>query len=256
MSSQAMGNSDREAFAAFICDEVTKGTLAQVVADRGWSQDMVFGGGIASAVRALGAMPCPEFLIVDISESMDPRSDMQTLADVCEPNTAVLAIGTLNDVTLYRDLINAGVHDYLVKPLSEEDLSDSVLSAIELLKAVEEDMDTGAAPTSGARQVIFIGVRGGLGASTMAANTAWLAAERGDKAALLDLDLYFGTDALQFDLEPGRGLVDALENPSRVDSLFLERAVVKPHENLSILAAEAPVGHRIDVGFLNAYSLY
>ena len=232
----------RETYAAFICDEMSSQILLPVIMDRDWDPDLIFSGGIASAVRALGGMPCPEFLIVDLSESDDPRADMQALADVCEEGTVVLAIGTINDVRLYRDLLHAGVHDYLVKPLTAEMLQMAVQTAEEALYA-EEPVTTEVAPsTSQTRQLVCIGVRGGLGTSTVVANMAWLLANTGHKTALLDLDLYFGTSAMQFDLEPGRGLSDALDNPKRVDGLFLERAVVKPHENLSILGCEAPVG--------------
>jgi pilus assembly protein CpaE len=43
------------------------------------------------------------------------------------------------------------------------------------------------------------------------------------------------------DLEPGRGLTDAIDNPSRIDGLFIERAMIKANEKLSILSAEAPM---------------
>jgi pilus assembly protein CpaE len=67
----------------------------------------------------------------------------------------------------------------------------------------------------------------------------------GDKAgrstALLDLDVHFGTGALALDLEPGRGLTDAIENPARIDGLFIERAMVRANEKLCVLSAEAPL---------------
>lgn len=59
--------------------------------------------------------------------------------------------------------------------------------------------------------------------------------------ALLDLDIHFGTGALSLDLEPGRGLTDAIENPSRIDGLFIERAMIRANDNLAILSAEAPI---------------
>ncbi|MEL6874485.1 MAG: pilus assembly protein CpaE, partial [Pseudomonadota bacterium] len=59
--------------------------------------------------------------------------------------------------------------------------------------------------------------------------------------ALLDLDVHFGTGALALDLEPGRGLTDAIDNPSRIDGLFIERAMIKANEKLSLLSAEAPI---------------
>lgn len=190
---------------------------------------MIFSGGVVSAVRALGGMPCPEFLIVDLSDSDDPRADMQSLADVCEPGTVVLALGTLNDVTLYRDLLHAGVHDYLVKPLTAEMLRDAIRTAEEALAYEEEVEDT--SPKNDTRQLVCLGVRGGIGTSTMVANIAWMMADQGKKTALLDLDLFFGTSAMQFDLEPGRGLSDALDNPRRLMASFLSALWSNPMTN-------------------------
>lgn len=240
MADLALATAEREIFAAYVCDDVSAQLLAPLVVDRGWSQDMIFKGGIAASVRALGAMACPELLIIDLSESTDPRADVQALADVCEEGTVVLAIGATNDVGLYRDLLGAGVHDYLVKPLSADLLRAALAAADEALHAPDEPEE--AAVSGDGKNIIVMGVRGGIGTSTLAANLAWLRAKAGQPTALLDLDLYFGTSAMQFDLEPGRGLADALENPARVDGLFLERAVVKPLDKFAILCAEAPVG--------------
>jgi len=236
----AKPDTERELYAAYVCDEMTGQTLLPIITERGWNPDMIFSGGIASAVRALGAMPCPEFLIVDLSDSADPRADMQALADVAHEGTIVLAMGTLNDVTLYRDLLHAGVHDYLVKPVSADILRAAIGAAEDAMAEPDEQPAEQSAGES--KQIVFIGVRGGLGTSTLATNAAWLAAEKGQNTILLDLDLYFGVSAMQFDMEPGRGLPDALDTPGRVDGLFLERAVVKPAKNLAILAAEAPMG--------------
>jgi len=53
--------------------------------------------------------------------------------------------------------------------------------------------------------------------------------------------VHFGTGALALDLEPGRGLTDAIENPSRIDGLFIERAMIRANDHLAILSAEAPI---------------
>src|SRR3546814_5915123 len=75
-------------------------------------------------------------------------------------------------------------------------------------KAVEASVERPHCATA------VIGARGGVGASTIATSLAWLLSERGKRAtALLDLDVHFGTGALALDLEPGRGLTDAIENP-------------------------------------------
>ena len=43
---------------------------------------------------------------------------------------------------------------------------------------------------------------------------------------------------MKLDLDPGGGLCEALEQPSRIDSLFIERAMIKVTDNLRVLAAE------------------
>ena len=87
-----------------------------------------------------------------------------------------------------------------------------------------------------------VGTRGGVGASTLATSIAWLfSTEHERPTALLDLDVHFGTGALSLDLEPGRGLTDAIDNPSRIDGLFIERAMIRANDNLAIMSAEAPI---------------
>jgi pilus assembly protein CpaE len=99
-----------------------------------------------------------------------------------------------------------------------------------------------------------MGSRGGVGATTAAVSCAWLLAEeRQEATALVDLDLHFGTVALKLDTDPGSGLCEALEQPSRIDSLFIERAMVKVNDHLRVLAAEAPMAEppMIDVSAID-----
>lgn len=225
---------------AFVSDDITKRGLQQALIDRNWTPLHLGDGGIDEAIDTLAKGECPNVLIVDLTGSPDPRADMQALAEVCEAGTLVTALGTWNDVSLYRDLLQAGVQDYLMKPAAADALGQSLDQALALLQEPADQTPTSAPVDVAKQQVLVTSVRGGLGCSTLAANLAWHFAKTGLETALLDMDLVFGTAALQFDLEPGRGLADALENPARVDGLFLERAVVKPAENLSILGSEAP----------------
>ncbi|MBW6528917.1 pilus assembly protein CpaE [Sphingomonas sp. RHCKR7] len=229
----------RAPFLAFACDDGSVEALRPIAAELGWPTENVYKGGLRNAVQTLSVTSSPHVLFVDLAESSDPLGDINGLAEVCEPGTIVIAAGQVNDVRLYRDLLASGIQDYLLKPLHPDAVRDALGQAQAMLNApkpVEASLDRPHC------SVAVIGSRGGAGASTIATSLAWLMSERGQRAAaLLDLDVHFGTGALALDLEPGRGLTDAIENPSRIDGLFIERAMVRASDKLSVLSAEAPI---------------
>lgn len=233
------GQQTRDSFAAYLCDDDTIDVVKPVVADMGWLIEKVHRGGLRNAVQSLSITASPSILLVDLSESSDPINDINGLAEVCEPGTVVIAIGQVNDVRLFRDLVASGIHDYLLKPVFAEQVRDVLMNAQAMLNAPRL-----AEPLDKVRHTVtaVIGTRGGVGASSVATSLAWLIGEQCQRsAALLDLDVHFGTGALTLDLEPGRGLIDAIDNPSRIDGLFIERAMVRANDHLAILSAEAPI---------------
>ncbi|MBV8237706.1 MAG: pilus assembly protein CpaE [Sphingomonas sp.] len=229
----------REPFVAFVCDETTAEAIRPIAVEMGWLPEKVNKGGLRNAVQSLSVAASPHILFVDLAESGDPLSDINSLAEVCEPGTIVIAAGQINDVRLYRDLLASGLQDYLLKPLSADVLRDSFAHAQAVLNAPKANDGATERPHYA---VAVIGTRGGAGASTVATSLAWLMSEKEKRStAMLDLDVHFGTGALALDLEPGRGLTDAIENPARIDGLFIERAMVRASERLSVLSAEAPI---------------
>ena len=233
------GIAHREPFTAYVCDEITADALRPIASELGWAVEKIHKGGLRNAIQSLSVSASPQILFVDLAESGDPLNDINALAEVCEPGTVVIAAGQVNDVRLYRDLVSSGIQDYLLKPLHADMLREAFGHAQALLNTPKHvEISTDRPHCS----VAVIGTRGGVGASTIATSLAWLLADREKRAtALLDLDVHFGTGALSLDLEPGRGLTDAIDNPSRIDGLFIERAMVKASENLSVLSAEAPI---------------
>src|SRR5262249_28381727 len=177
-------------------------------------------------------------------------SHIQTLADVCEPGTTVVALGDPNDVGLYRELLEAGVSNYIVKPLTRE-LLTKVLSP----KAVPSDA-TKASLKLG-KIVAFVGARGGVGTTTVAANLAWYLANRqGRRVALVDLDLQNGDAALLFNSELTPGFRDALANPLRLDHILLDRTMTKVGERLFVLGSVEPLHDNVQFGALAIETLF
>jgi len=177
----------------------------------------------------------PALLLLDLSGSSTPVGDVMAALTAGGGEMRLIALGTVNDVALFRDLMAAGVADYLVKPI------DPYALATALTKAVRPP-DPVAGVTRLGKTLVFFGSRGGIGTTSLAVNSAWLLAHQlHQRTGLLDLDLYFGTVALALDIDPGRGLREALEQPSRIDGLFVERAMVNAGDRLSVLSAEEPV---------------
>lgn len=223
---------------AFLTEAQSAALVAGIIGPHG-SAGRVQPGGVNAAIAFLRDNASPKILLVDISGVPEPMARIDALAEVCAPGTMVIATGTANDVALYRDLKNAGIYEYLVKPIQPEVLKAVVLEAA--------SGGTKAEPESGKPVLMVVGTRGGVGASTVAINIAGTLARQGKKTILLDLDLQFGSIALTLDIDPGHGLREALDRPERVDSMFLNSSAVKVGENLYVLAAEEGVNESVAV---------
>lgn len=228
----------RQRFVACVADDVTREAVSRAVAQLGWANSKVRAGGLDAARKSIDITAPPALVLVDLSDANEPLEGMHDLQQLCGPSTRFLAIGSINDVSLYRQLVGLGVSDYLVKPVSSELLCEAFVTAMRSKEESQEARQT--------RLFAFIGARGGVGTTTVAVSTAWLLAHEFKlRTALVDLDLHFGNLALSLDLEPGRGLREALENPDRTDSMLLASAMVTEGEKLPILATEEPLEEQL-----------
>ncbi|HZP69410.1 MAG TPA: cellulose synthase operon protein YhjQ/BcsQ [Pseudolabrys sp.] len=219
---------------AFIADQDSEGIVRQCLGAIGIHDAEYVKGNIDTAIAALSEHSSPKLLIVDISGIEDPISRINAMANVCEPNTGVIVVGDRNDITLYRTLKRAGIVDYFFKPLVG-DLFARACNNV-LTGTVESEQ------ARGGKLVFVLGVRGGVGATTIAVNSAWHLAEKRQRwVMLLDLDLYYGDAALQLGVTPSHALREAFEHPERVDKLFLERAVIPVQRRIDLLSSLEPL---------------
>lgn len=192
-------------------------------------------GRIDDAARYLLSAPrAPRLLIVDVSGCETPLGEIDRLAEVCEPSVIVVVIGETDNVHLFRELLRAGVTDYITKPVSPDLLEPYVRERRSAIAA-------GPAQVRRGRVVAFAGARGGVGVTTLAVATAWrLSQVHKRRVAVVDLDLHGGGACVQLGVQPG-GLIEALENHQRLDSLFLDRTLIAAAPRLSVLADQAPL---------------
>ena len=193
------GAQEQRQFRAFVQDDATRQVVDQVSASWRSRTPRCTRAASREATRLLGEQRSPRLLVVDISGVELPLSAVNELAEVCEPGVTVIAIGDRNDVGLFRDLINNGVSDYLVKPIAPALMQKSLLNVVESATQGRQNDRRG-------RLVAVAGARGGVGATMLATGIAWtIANRRRRRVALVDLDLQFGTVALALDLEPSPG---------------------------------------------------
>lgn len=193
-------------------------------------------GGLSAAVEAFRESPTPNLIIIESHGSrQDLIAHLTELAEFCDPTTKVLVVGRSNDILLYRELIAQGVSDYLVAPLP----------VLRLVQAISTLYATRGKPLG--RVIAVTGVKGGVGASTLAHNIGYLFARDYQTPTIVaDLDISFGTAALNFNQDGGSGIVDALTT-SNFDQARLDSLLIRCGEMLSLLPSPATVDRLTDI---------
>lgn len=232
-SAAVSGRSGRVQVLAFVTDAESETVLRLGLLAVGSEEIVVHRGNSRSAVASMRKMSTPRVLVVDISGDEQPMSALIALSEVVEPDVRVLVIGDRQDVDLYRQLTRTlGVAEYLYKPLNAEVVAQHFGPFI-------TPASVSATTLQGGRVLAITGVRGGVGATTLAANLAWyLATEVKRHTVLLDANFHTGTAALLLGAKTGGGLRLALETPKRVDDLFMERIAEPASDRLAVIAAE------------------
>jgi pilus assembly protein CpaE len=129
------------------------------------------------------------------------------------------------------------VREYLPMPVDPHHLLDSVIAVC----ADPEEIKQG-------RLISFIGASGGAGSTTIANNVAWCIGQLFDgEVTLVDLDLAFGTVAIDFNLESPENSAQALAQADRLDDQLLARVIGKYNENLGVLTAPGDCTRAADI---------
>ena len=224
------GHTPRISIGVFCVSEAPSAALSAAMRDRRLSRaaSTIQSGGFEAAYKYCARMPTPDVLIVETATQDDALlAELDQLASVCDADTKVIVIGQANDIALYREVIGRGVSDYLVAPV------DSLLVIAAVLKLYSGSV----APRLG-RVCGFLGAKGGVGSSTLAQNVAWrMGEQRKGPVMLADLDLQFGTAALNLDLIPSAGFAEQMTDVERLDQALLERTLIQKGPYLHVLPA-------------------
>lgn len=218
----------------FFSSKETRDLISVAFALPGVDDPTLIEGGIDVAVKIMRGGDKPSLVVFDIAASSNPVADVAAMVRQAGRALPIIAVGGTIDTAMFRELLAAGVFDYLDHALGPVPLAEAVARA-----RGRRTADTAA--TRNGRLIVFSGTRGGVGTTSAAIATAWtLAHERKTSTALLDLDMNSGTVAFALDIDPGRGLREGLDQPARIDTVFIDRCLVRESPRLAVLSAEEP----------------
>src|SRR5258708_6707667 len=182
----------------------------------------------------------PDLVIADLPEDRaggpdgPPARMVEALARAF-PEAAVFVTGPSVSADFVIEVIRAGAVEFLRRRVQGGDLA----SALDKLLRIRRPTQPAARP---ARITSVFSTKGGLGVTTVATNLAVCLAERAaGRTILIDLDTRQSDVATFLNLRPTYSVVDALENPDRLDASFLQDLAVRQTSGLVVLAGPTRV---------------
>lgn len=184
-------------------------------------------GDVESAISFYAEHKSPDIVIVQtdvINDAFVGR--LEALAGHCDEGTEAVVIGPDNDVYLYRKLIDMGVSDYLVRPVSQEILSEVIAKTLIHQHGV-----------SGSRLIAFVGAKGGVGTSTIMRQLGWtISGLYQQKTLLLDVSGGWSAHPVGIGYEPTTTFAEAVKAAEKGDQDSLARMMYRASDKLSVMA--------------------
>src|SRR6202044_751380 len=171
----------------------------------------------------------PDVLLVDIP-SDSPTQAMSAIELLHQelPDSAVFAIGSLNQPQVIVNAMRAGAREFIDRPTTTTDLLEAFVRLSTAQRRVQKE---------GPRGKVFtvVNAKGGSGATTVAVNLALALQAAHGQTALIDL-APLGHSALDLNVKPLFTLADATRNLHRMDSSLLESFMTRHSGGLQLLA--------------------
>jgi pilus assembly protein CpaE len=226
-------------FLAFVTESKSHPAIEAVIKANGWPESALHHGGIDEAIAYLKDNKSPDYLLVEVASAAEATEALDKLADVCGAHTKVVVTSNVDEFRFYSWLKDIGIYEYLLHPITED--------ALKQILSWQKEQPAHHAVATASRQpqvIAIIGARGGVGATSLLCNLAHIISdERREKVTILDMDVHFGSVAMQFNVEATTGLTELFAHPDRIDALFLERVMNKYNDNLGLLSAEAAMSN-------------
>ncbi|MGA9257683.1 MAG: AAA family ATPase, partial [Candidatus Sulfotelmatobacter sp.] len=171
----------------------------------------------------------PDVVLIDVPAD-NPTTAMRAVELLRQelPDSAVFAIGSLNQPQVIVSAMRAGAREFIERPTTTTDLLEAFVRLTTAQRKVKKE---------GPRGKVFsvVNAKGGSGATTVAVNLALALQAAHGHTALVDL-APLGHSSLHLNLKPLFTLADATRNLHRMDSSLLESFMTRHSGGLQLLA--------------------
>lgn len=175
------------------------------LAKRGYRVEAVANG--VEALKLIESKGPPDLVVTDVN--MPLMNGLELVKRLREDRrTARTPIIVLSAAKQEQDILAGYAHgadDYIGKPIDLAVLAAKIETILRQTRGVAEVV---AAPRKLGMVIAFAHGKGGVGATTLAANVAAVLATDGKSVVLVDLNLQFGNAAMFFDLRPRTTIVE------------------------------------------------
>ncbi len=181
----------------------------------------------------------PDLILLDIlMPGMDGITVLRKLhADDSTSAIPVIIVTSLNSESQAAACLEEGAIDHVAKPFSHRMLCARVSAALlkNKMKTVSQGLAESPDRRATGRLIAFLGAKGGVGTTTIAANVASVAAQCEQSVILCELRSTFGTLSLQLNAQPHQHLGSLMQSPERLADVDLEDFLVRDSNGLRIL---------------------
>jgi pilus assembly protein CpaE len=185
----------------------------------------------------------PDLVVAEIPPLGDAELNQVESALIASPATAMILLSPERSPEYQIRVMRAGVREVVPTPLVNGALNEAFARQFERVVA-----QRGGGRRKG-RVLAFLPAKGGSGSTFLSTNLAYALAERGQRVALVDLNLHFG-DATLFlsEAKPAQTIADLAREASRLDATYVESSMMTVAPNLAVLAAPDTPEGAMDVG--------
>ena len=189
----------------------------------------------------------PEIVFIDLEG--DPVLGCKLAQYLAEqnPNRRLIGAGSGNSPEFLMQAMQAGIGEYLPKPVTPEALTAAISHTTRRLAGAT----AGTAKRQPGKLYAFFSAKGGSGSTTVATNLAiQIHRLTGQKTVVVDLDLELGEIALFMGIEPRFNFVDLARNFHRMDAGLLASFIECHDTGVHVLSApyqpDRPMSSRLN----------